>query len=132
MKILVIDGQGGKLGYEIIKKIKETGEHFVYAIGLNAIATQAMMKAKPDVLATGENPVKVNSKHVDVIIGPIGICIEDSMHGEVTKTIANAVSTSSAIRMFIPINKCENIVLGVKTKSLDEILDEMCEKLSCL
>lgn len=72
-----------------------------------------MLKAGADKAATGENAVVVNSRVADVIIGPIGIVIADAMLGEITAKMANAVAQSSAKRILIPVNHCDNIVVGV-------------------
>lgn len=126
MKIIVIDGQGGKLGYEIISAINKCEiDSEIIAIGTNAIATQTMLKAKPTFAATGENPVVVNTKNADYIIGPIGIVIADSLFGEITSTMALAISKSNAKRILIPINKCNNLLVGVKDNTLDEKITEV-------
>ena len=120
MKVVVIDGQGGGLGKQVISALK--GKYndaiSVVAIGTNAVATQAMLKAGADISATGENPLKVNVKDADVIIGPVGIVIANSLFGEVTPKMAKAVGTSRAKRLLIPVNLCSNIVIGVNNTSI--------------
>lgn len=97
MKIVIIDGQGGKMGKMIVEQLKEKYPSLqLIAIGTNSIATAAMMKAGADYGATGENPVVVASKDADIIIGPIGIVIADSMLGEVTPAMAKAIGQSKA------------------------------------
>ena len=119
MKIIVIDGQGGKLGFEIISALNKCEiDSEIIAIGTNAIATQAMLKAKPTFAATGENPVVVNTKNADYIIGPIGIVIADSLFGEITSTMALAISKSNAKRILIPINTVSYTHLTLPTNSL--------------
>lgn len=120
MKVVVIDGQGGGLGKQVISALK--GKYndtiSVVAIGTNAVATQAMLKAGADISATGENPLKVNVKDADVIIGPVGIVIANSLFGEVTPKMAKAVGKSRAKRLLIPVNLCSNIVIGVNNTSI--------------
>ena len=120
MKVVVIDGQGGGLGKQVISALK--GKYndaiSVIAIGTNAVATQAMLKAGADISATGENPLKVNVKDADVIIGPVGIVIANSLFGEVTPKMAKAVGKSRAKRLLIPVNLCSNIVIGVNNTSI--------------
>ena len=120
MKVVVIDGQGGGLGKQVISALK--GKYndaiSVVAIGTNAVATQAMLKAGADISATGENPLKVNAKDADVIIGPVGIVIANSLFGEVTPKMAKAVGKSRAKRLLIPVNLCSNIVIGVNNTSI--------------
>ena len=113
MKIVVIDGQGGNIGKRIVEEIKASGiQSEVMAIGTNSTATAAMMKGGADIGATGENPVVLASRDADVIIGPIGIIMADSMYGEITPKMAESVGASKARKILIPINKCV-VVAGV-------------------
>ena len=116
-KILIIDGQGGQIGSQVIKSIKEYDVE-IMAVGTNSIATNAMLKAGAKNGATGENPVIVGCKTADIIIGPIGIVIADSLYGEITPKMAIAVGQSNAKKILIPINKCDNIIVGVNDLSL--------------
>lgn len=130
MNILVIDGQGGQLGGSIIKAIIERYPGMeITAVGTNANATAAMVKAGAKKAATGENPVIVTSSRADVIIGPVGIVIADSMLGEITPDMAEAVGKSEAVRILIPMNKCENIIAGVKAASVSALIADAIEKL---
>ena len=113
MKIVVIDGQGGNIGRRIVEEIKaKKTECEILAIGTNSTATALMMKGGADVGATGENPVVLASRDADVIIGPIGIILADSMYGEITPRMAEATGASRARKILIPINKCV-VVAGV-------------------
>lgn len=113
MKIVVIDGQGGNIGRRIVEEIKaKKTECEILAIGTNSTATALMMKGGADVGATGENPVVLASRDADVIIGPIGIILADSMYGEITPRMAEAIGASRARKILIPINKCV-VVAGV-------------------
>ncbi|HHY77172.1 MAG TPA: DUF3842 family protein [Clostridiales bacterium] len=113
MKIVIIDGQGGKMGKMIVEQLKKDYPSLeLIAIGTNSIATAAMMKAGADYGATGENPVIVASKDADIIIGPIGIIIADSMLGEVTPAMATAIGQSKAAKILIPVNKCNTHIVG--------------------
>ena len=110
MKILIIDGQGGNLGRQLAKTINEKLENVqIIVVGTNSIATANMLKAGNVVGATGENAVIVNARKADVIIGPIGIVIADSLYGEVTKEMAYAVGSSNAKRILIPMNRCDTL-----------------------
>ena len=110
MHILVIDGQGGRLGKQLIESINRTfPQAEITAVGTNSIATAAMLRAGAAQGATGENPVVVASKQADIIVGPIGIVIADSLLGEVTAAMANAVARSSAARVFLIIKFLLNI-----------------------
>lgn len=133
MKILVIDGQGGQLGSQIIKAVvAKYPDSEITAVGTNAVATAAMIKAGAKKVATGENPVIVACRKADVIIGPIGIVIADSLLGEVTPEMAVAVGQSEAARILIPVNKCENLVAGVKNLTVSALIDDTIAKLDSL
>ena len=113
MKIVVIDGQGGNIGNRLVEEITSKDlQCEVLAIGTNSTATALMMKGGADIGATGENPVVLASRDADVIIGPIGIIMADSMYGEITPKMAEAVGASKARKILIPINKCV-VVAGV-------------------
>lgn len=134
MNIVIIDGQGGKMGKMIVEQLKKSCPSLeLTAIGTNSIATAAMMKAGADYGATGENPVVVACKDADIIIGPIGIVIADSMLGEVTPTMAKAVGQSKAEKILIPVNKCNNNVVGSQHLSVSEYVKlavELVESIS--
>lgn len=133
MHILIIDGQGGKLGAQLVKEIKTAfSEAEITAIGTNALATAAMLKAGAEKGATGENPVVVAAKKADIIVGPIGIVIADSMLGEVTEKMALAVSRADATRILIPVNRCDNLVAGVNGQSTAAVLSDAVEKIRAL
>ena len=115
MRVLIIDGQGGGLGRQLVTAVKEYDQDIeVLAVGTNSAATNAMLKAGADQAATGENSVVVASERVDVIMGPVGIVIA----GEITPRMAVAVGQSRAKRILIPVNLCDNIVVGVSDVSM--------------
>lgn len=129
MNILVIDGQGGQLGGQLIKSLKANFENVkIMAVGTNATATAAMLKAGADQASTGENPVIVACRKADVIIGPIGIVIADSLFGEITPQMAVAVAQADAVRILLPINKCDNLVAGIDDVSTAAILADVIAK----
>ena len=103
MKILVIDGQGGKMGAALTDQIKKNMPDVeVVAVGTNSLATSAMLRAGADAAATGENPVVVNCTWADVIVGPIGIILANALWGEITPKMAAAVSECVAKKILIP------------------------------
>lgn len=127
MKIMIIDGQGGRMGSLLTEKTKNAAipGAQIYAIGTNSIATAAMLKAGADFGATGENPVLVNSRDADYIIGPLGIMAADSLLGEVTPAMAVAVGQSSAMKILLPVNKCNHHVVGVSSEySMSELAEQ--------
>ena len=130
MNILVIDGQGGQLGGQLIKLLKENFKDMkIVAVGTNATATSTMLKAGAEQAATGENPLIVACRKADVIIGPIGIVIADSLFGEITPQMAVAVGQANAVRILLPINKCDNLVAGITDLSTAKILEDVILKL---
>ena len=112
MNIIIIDGQGGQLGAQLIKEVTANFPNMsLTAIGTNAAATAAMLKAGAKNVATGENPVVVACRKADVIIGPIGIVIAD------------------AVRILIPVNRCDNLVAGVSASNTGALIADAVEKL---
>ncbi len=129
-KILVIDGQGGGVGRQIIEGIRaRMQEADVTAVGTNSIATSVMMKAGASRGSTGENAVIVNCRTADIIIGPLGIVIADSMLGEISPVMATVIGQSRAVRLLIPMNMCHNVIVGAAnipikilvTQAIDEL-----------
>ncbi len=125
MNILVIDGQGGMIGRQLITEIRKTiPDAEITAVGTNTLATASMLKAGADSGATGENSVIVCARRADVIIGPVGIVIADSLLGEVTPAMAAAVGSSSVKKILLPVNKCNNIIVGTADKSTSDLIAE--------
>lgn len=130
MKVLVIDGQGGQLGGQIIKAVKGNfADMNITAVGTNATATATMLKAGANQAATGENPVLVACRKADIIVGPIGIVIADSLFGEITPGMAVAVGQAEAVRILLPVNKCDNLVAGISNVSMTDIVDDVIRKI---
>ena len=132
-KIVVIDGQGGRLGQTIIDTlVKANLEIELLAIGTNSIATQSMLKAGAKNGATGENPVVVAARDADVIVGPIGIVSADSLYGEVTPKMALAIGESNALKLLLPVSHCNNQVIGVKQISISEMDTEVLDRIKAI
>lgn len=132
MELLVIDAQGGGIGKQLVAAIKKAfPDLFVTAVGTNSLATSAMLKAGADQGATGENAVVVGCQRADVIVGPIGIVIADALLGEITPAMARAVGQSRAKRILIPINHCDNIVVGVADLNVGRLIHEAVEQIQC-
>ena len=129
MKVLVIDGQGGQLGSQVVKELLvKYPDLQITAVGTNAVATAAMKKAGAMQAATGENPVVIACRKADIIIGPIGIVIADSLLGEVTPAMAVAVGQADTVRILIPMNRCENLVAGVSNLSTSGLIQDAVSK----
>ena len=113
MTILVIDGQGGRLGQKLVESLIEAvPEAEVIAVGTNTVATGSMLKAGAARAATGENAVVVCSRTADVIVGPLGIVLADALMGEISPAMAAAVASSPAYRVLVPMNLCDTYVAG--------------------
>ncbi len=123
LSILIIDAQGGGLGKQLVAAVKQAVPYAeITGIGTNSAAATAMLKAGADHAATGENPVLVACRHADIIMGPVGIVIADSMLGEITPAMALAVSQSNATRILIPSNHCSNLIAGVSDLSMGALV----------
>ena len=130
MRVLVIDGQGGGLGRQLVGAIAAAcPEAELLAVGTNSLAASSMLKAGARRAATGENAVVVNCRTADVIVGPIGIVIADSLMGEITPRMATAVCQSSAKRVLVPINHCENYVVGVPEQPIAQLVQAAAQKI---
>lgn len=134
MKILVIDSQGGGVGKNLIESIRKKDKDVeILAIGTNVLATSAMLKAGANKAATGENAIIVNANDADIITGPLGIVIADSMLGEISAKSANALARSKAKKILIPFDNCGNEIIGLKTKKLTELIEMAVDEiLNCL
>jgi hypothetical protein len=130
MNVLVIDAQGGGIGKQAVAAIKAGVKGAVVtAVGTNSAATSAMLKAGADSAATGENAVVVCCRRADVIVGPVGIVIADALLGEITPAMALAVGQSGAKRVLIPVNHCDNLVVGVQDLNLARLIQGVVEQL---
>ena len=127
MNILVIDGQGGRLGRRLVETIRKTcPDAFITAVGTNSMATQSMLSSNcANQLATGENAVIVACRSAQIIVGPVGIATADALMGEISPAMANAVASSPAYRVLIPMNLCNTYVAGVVKGSSVIIEDAM-------
>lgn len=130
MNVLVIDGQGGGAGKLVVARIKTLFPQLkVMAVGTNSVAASSMLKAGADHSATGENSVVVCCGKADVIIGPLGIVVADSLFGEITPKMALAVAQAKAVRILLPFNTCDNIVAGITDYSIGKLVGMAMEEL---
>ena len=131
MKIVIIDGQGGRLGKLLVEAVRaRLPQAELYGIGTNALATSAMLKAGADFGATGENPVIRAVADADGVLGPVGIVVANAILGEVTPAMAQAVGSCRGKKYLVPMNSCGVIVAGVAEKSLGAYVDEAAETLA--
>ncbi|WP_422446117.1 DUF3842 family protein [Thermoanaerobacterium sp. DL9XJH110] len=132
MIIAVVDGMGGGIGSQIIALLRQDlpPDIKIYALGTNSAATSNMMKEKANKGATGENAIVYSVKKVDVIVGSMGIVIPNCMMGEITPKIAEAIASSSARKILIPIIDNEDItVLGIEKKPLFLAIKDAIDKI---
>ncbi|OPX44339.1 hypothetical protein CLHUN_16380 [Ruminiclostridium hungatei] len=129
MRIAVVDGQGGGIGKLIVEKLRTAfgNDVGIIALGTNALAASLMLKAGANEGASGENAIVYNAPRVDVIIGSIGIISSNSMLGELTPAMARAVSDSDAVKVLIPLNRCNIMVAGTKEEPLPHYIDDAVE-----
>ena len=133
MTVLIIEGQGGKLGQQLVKAMRERFPKVaLIAVGTNSIATAAMIKGGVAQAATGENAVCVACRRADIIVGPIGIVVADALLGEITPTMAQAVGQSTAKRVLLPMNRCDTLVAGVGPQSMTELVADALDKIAAL
>ena len=125
--IVVIDGQGGGIGSIIIKKLREGyAERIeIIALGTNAVATANMLKAGANRGASGQNAIVQTSRHADIIIGPISIVMANAMLGELTPGMAEAVASSKARKILIPLSQENIAVVGVSSDRLPKLIETM-------
>lgn len=133
MKILIVDGQGGRLGKQLVKEVLERfPQAQLTAVGTNSMATEQMLKAGALRAATGENAVVVACRKAEVILGPVGIVIADALMGEVTPAMAKAVGQSDAVRILLPHDKCNTMVAGVPDTGMTALIRDAMDKLEGL
>src|SRR5690554_3279171 len=120
MRIVVIDGMGGGMGAQLVQGlVKELSGHTeIWALGTNAIATAAMVKAGATKGATGENAIKVSTKDAEIVMGPLGIIIPNALMGEITPEIAEIVSSLSCRKILLPVNQPHMELVGFENRPL--------------
>lgn len=133
VRVLIIDGQGGRMGAQLVEGLKNAvPAACITAVGTNAIATSAMVRAGASQAATGENAVVVNSRRADIIAGPLGIVMADSLLGEITPAMAAAVAQSEAFKVLLTVNRCNHVVVGVQDLSMGQLISQAVQRISQL
>lgn len=123
MKILVIDGQGGGMGKSLVSALKQQmPDQPVIALGTNAQATAAMLKAGADHAATGESAIRYQCRDADIILGVTGILHANAMMGEISPAIALSISLSEAKKVLVPLERCGLYVAGVGKQPIEGLI----------
>ena len=127
--IAVVDGMGGGIGAQIVAQLRQglPPEIEILALGTNAVATQKMMQAHASRGASGENAIRVSIGEADFILGPIGVVVPNSMMGEITPAIAEAIANARGRKLFIFVNQPHFEVVGVEWKPLTQQISEAVE-----
>ena len=134
MRVAVVDGMGGGIGAQIVQRLRAIVKqpHTVLALGTNATATSAMVKAGADIGATGENAILANAARVDCIAGPVGIVVPNSMLGEISPAIATVIASSEAVKVLVPLQQTHVELVGVESKPLSHLLDQLAGRIASL
>lgn len=129
MKVIVIDAQGGGMGKQLVEQLKRAlPQQKIIAVGTNALATAAMLRAGADQGATGENAIRVCAAQADLILGPMGIVLCDAMLGEITAEMALAIGRSPAHKILVPVSRCQVTVAGVPAMTMSEAIDSAVQE----
>jgi hypothetical protein len=133
VNILVIDGQGGGVGRALIAALKQRAPGLTLtALGTNAAATSAMLRAGADQGATGENAIRYQCRKADIIVGVVGILHANALFGEISPAIAAAVSASEAQKVLIPMERCGLHIAGIGKHPLDELIADAATTVAAL
>jgi NAD(P)-dependent dehydrogenase (short-subunit alcohol dehydrogenase family) len=127
VRICVVDGQGGGIGATIIKRLKEIYQenHEIIALGTNAIATAQMLKARANKGATGENAIIQTVGTAEIIIGPIAIILANSMMGELTPRMAEAIASAPALKLLLPLTQERIEIAGFHPEPLPHLVEQI-------
>lgn len=134
MKVAVVDGMGGGIGTQIVARLRQVvgHGHQLIALGANAVATAGMVKAGADVGATGENAIAMTAPQVDIIVGPVGIIIPNSLMGEITPAMATMIATSRAVKIVVPVQQPHVQLVGLEDRPLSAVLDDVVARVAAL
>ncbi|MDR0539690.1 MAG: DUF3842 family protein [Spirochaetaceae bacterium] len=139
--IVVIDGMGGGIGEELIRRLvsffslkKETAKTEtapldieILALATNAVAAERMVRAGAARGAAGENAIRQSVALGDFILGPIGIIIANSMLGEITPAMTESILAAPGRRILIPLQNDHIILAGMENLPLSKMIDKAVE-----
>ncbi len=127
----MIDGQGGGIGTTLIKYLKDQfGENIeLIALGTNAIATVQMLKAGANKGASGENAICQTVATADCIAGPVAITWPNAMLGELTPKMAEAIMSSPAIKILLPLSQERAEIVSLRKEPLPHLVEASVVKI---
>lgn len=126
LKIAVIDGQGGGIGKHIVEQLrKRFPELYILALGTNALATGAMVRAGASEGASGEGAICFNANRVDIIAGSFAIMMVYELLGEITPQMAAALSASKAEKLLLPIQRGSIQLVGIPRSPLPHQIEAL-------
>ena len=134
--IAVIDGMGGGIGNQVVSHLRQelSSSVEIIVLGTNAIATGNMMKAQANRGATGENAIRVSVREADIIIGPLAIVIPNSMMGEITPIMSEAIASCSAYKILLPVSPTNMDIVGIEGRplflSIKDVIQKVKEKMT--
>lgn len=122
--VAVVDGQGGGIGRALVEQLRAALKDRVeiWALGTNSRATEQMLRAGADEGATGENAVCYNAGRADVIVGVLAILMANGLMGELSPSMASAISSAPAHKVLIPLNRCNIQVVGAGKDTLPQMI----------
>lgn len=131
MLLLIIDGMGGGIGTQLVSQLtgQAPAELEIVCVGTNAWATQSMLKAGASRGATGENAVRVMARSADIIAGPVGIVMTNALMGEITSAMAEAITSSDARKILIPVNQGHFEIVGMESRPLVGLIREAAARI---
>ena len=113
MRIAVIDGQGGGIGKHIVEQLRKKMPGLnILALGTNALATGAMLRAGATEGASGESAICYNVDRVDLIVGSVSVMMVYGLLGEITPAMATSISASKADKLLLPIQRGNILLVG--------------------
>jgi hypothetical protein len=133
--IVIIDGMGGGIGVQLITRLKETWSREdregaeIVALGANAVAAERMVKAGADRGASGENALRISVSRGDYILGPVGIVVGNSMMGEISPPMAQAILDAPGDRILLPLQQEHFYIAGLESMPLARMIDRALDLL---
>ncbi len=115
----------------IIKRLRECFAEGIEIIGLgtNAMATGALLKAGANRGASGENAIVQTVRTADIVVGAVAIVLANSMMGELTPKMAEAIASSPALKCLLPLKMSEVEIIGAPREPLPHLVDQLVKRI---